>query len=151
MSLKDTINTHIKESMKSGDKVRLETVRSIKKDILEKETAAGRTTSGDLTPEEEIALLTTMAKRRRDSIEQFVAAGRADLAASEEAELKIIQQYLPAQLSEADVRAVIDRIITSVGATSAKDSGKVMGPAMKELKGKADGSLVQKIVKEKLP
>lgn len=151
MTLKERINEDLKAAMKAGDKIRLEAVRAIKKDIIEKETAEKRAQRGDLTPEEELEVLTAMVKRRRDSIEQFKQAGRHDLADEEIKQLAVIEQYLPAQLSEAEVKDVVQKIISQVGATSAKDIGKVMGAAMKELKGKADGSLVQKIAKELLP
>lgn len=151
MTLKERINEDLKAAMKAGDKIRLEAVRAIKKDIIEKETAEKRAQRGDLTPEEEIEVLTTMVKRRRDSIEQFKQAGRNDLADEEIKQLAVIEQYLPAQLSEAEVKDVLQKIIAQVGATSAKDVGKVMGAAMKELKGKADGSVVQRIAKELLP
>ncbi len=151
MTLKERINEEIKAAMKSGDKVRLETVRDIKKYIIEKETAEKRAQRGDLTPEEEIEVLTAMAKRRKDSIEEFTNAGRTDMAEKEQKELAIIQEFLPKQLSEAEVKEVLTRIIGEVGATTQKEMGKVMGVAMKELKGKAEGSLVQKVLKELLP
>lgn len=151
MTLKERINEDLKAAMKSGDKVRLEAVRAIKKDIIEKETAEKRGHRGELTPEEELEVLTAMVKRRRDSIEQFKQAGRHDLVEEEMKQLAVIEQYLPAQLSEEEIKEVLKKIIEQVGATSAKDLGKVMGAAMKELKGKADGSVVQKLAKELLP
>lgn len=151
MTLKEKINEEIKSSMKSGDKARLETVRDIKKYIIEKETAEKRAQRGDLTAEEEIEVLTAMAKRRKDSIEEFTNAGRSEMAEKETLELKVIQEFLPKQLSEDEVKAILTRIISEVGATSQKESGKVMGVAMKELKGKADGTLVQKLLKDLLP
>ncbi|HEY9761826.1 MAG TPA: GatB/YqeY domain-containing protein [Trichocoleus sp.] len=150
MSLKDRISEDIKAAMKSKDKVRLETVRSIKKVILEKETSVRPSGQDTLTEEQELEVLTQLAKQRRDAIEQYKKAGREDLAENETQELVIIEEYLPAQLSDAEVEAVIDGLIAKVGATSAKDMGKVMGPAMKELKGKADGAKVQALVKAKL-
>ncbi|MBC8042615.1 MAG: GatB/YqeY domain-containing protein [Rhizobacter sp.] len=151
MTLKERINEDLKAAMKSGNKPRLETIRAIKKEIIEKETAEKRTSRGDLAPEEELEVLMSMAKRRRDSIEQFNAAARADLAEIEANDLKVLEEYLPAQMSEADVEAAVVRVIAQTGSASAKDAGKVMGMLMKELKGKADGTLVQKLVKEKLP
>lgn len=151
MTLKERINEEIKAAMKSGDKLRLETVRDIKKYIIEKETAEKRAHRGDLTPEEEIEVLTAMAKRRKDSIEEFTNAGRAEMAEKEKTELAIIQEFLPKQLSESEVKEVLTRIIGEVGATTQKEMGKVMGVAMKELKGKADGGIVQKLLKELLP
>ncbi len=151
MTLKEKINEEIKSAMKSGDKVRLETVRDIKKYIIEKETAEKRAQRGDLTLEEELEVLTAMAKRRKDSIEEFTNAGRAEMAEKEKTELAIIQEFLPKQLSEAEVKEVLTRIIGEVGATTQKEMGKVMGAAMKELKGKAEGGVVQKVLKDLLP
>ncbi len=150
MSLKDRISEDIKTAMKAKDKVRLETVRSIKKVILEKESVLRASGQDTLTEEQEIEVLTQLAKQRRDAIAQYMDAGRADLAEGETAELAIIEEYLPTQLSDAEVEAYIDDLIAKTGASSAKDLGKVMGPAMKELKGRADGSKVQAIVKAKL-
>jgi len=150
MSLKDTISNDIKAAMKARDKVRLETVRSIKKFILEKETVVRGQGRDSLTPEEELEILVQQAKQRRDSMQQYETAGRMDLAEKESAELSIIESYLPEKLSDEEVEAVIDQIIARTGAASPKDMGKVMGPAMKELKGKADGKTVQTMVKAKL-
>jgi uncharacterized protein YqeY len=150
MSLKDRITEEIKAAMKSKDKVRLETVRSIKKTLLEKEVSVRPTGRSELTEVEEIEVLAQQAKQRRDSIEQYRQAGRNDLAEIEDQELTIIETYLPKQLLEAEIEAVIDEIVLQVGATSPKDMGKVMGPAMQQLKGKADGKKVQDLVKAKL-
>lgn len=150
MSLKDRITDDIKAAMKAKDKVRLETVRSIKKVIIEKEStvrAKGQTT---LDEAQELEVLTQLAKQRRDAIEQYTQANRTDLADAEAAELAIIEEYLPAQLSDAEIEAVIDDLVAKTGASSPKDMGKVMGPAMKELKGRADGAKVQAFVKSKL-
>ncbi|MGD1929582.1 MAG: GatB/YqeY domain-containing protein [Leptolyngbyaceae cyanobacterium] len=150
MSLKDRISEDIKTAMKAKDKLRLETVRSIKKVILEEEsTARGKGQEG-LTETQELEVLTRLAKQRKDAIAQYTDANRPDLADKEAAELAILEEYLPAQLSDADIEAVIDGLIAKTGATSAKDMGKVMGPAMKELKGRADGAKVQAMVKAKL-
>ena len=150
MSLKDRITTDIKTAMKSKDKIRLETVRSIKKLLLEKEVGIRPEGREALTETEEMELLAQLAKQRRDSIEQYRQAGREELAQQEAAELAIIEEYLPRQLSEEEVATIIDEVIARVGASSPKDMGKVMGPAMQELKGKADGKKVQQLVKEKL-
>ncbi len=150
MSLKDRISEDIKTAMKAKDKLRLETVRSIKKVILEEEsTARGKGQEG-LTDTQELEVLTRLAKQRKDAIAQYTDASRPDLADKEAAELAILEEYLPAQLSDADIEAVIDGLIAKTGATSAKDMGKVMGPAMQELKGRADGAKVQAMVKAKL-
>lgn len=150
MSLKDQVTEAIKAAMKAGDKVRLETVRSIKKAILEKEVAVRPSGQEVLTRDQETEVLVQLAKQRRDSIAQYRQAGRHDLADQEAQELAILEEYLPQQLSDKEVSRVIDEIIAQVGATSAKDMGKVMGPAMQQLKGKADGKKVQDMVKAKL-
>lgn len=150
MSLKEQIGEDIKTAMKAKDKIRLQTVRSIKKAILDKEVELRPQGQDSLTPEQEIELLSQQAKQRRDSIEQFRNGGRDDLVETESQELSIIETYLPAQLSDEEVEAIVDQIITSSGATSVKDLGKVMGPAMKQLKGKADGKKIQELVKSKL-
>lgn len=150
MSLKDRIGEDIKTAMKAKDKIRLETVRSIKKLILEKEVSVRPSGQDALTPTQELEILAQLAKQRRDSIEQYKKAGREDLAAQETDELAIIEAYLPRQLSEEEIATTIEEIMTQVGATSIKDMGKVMGPVMQKLKGKADGKKVQEIVKAKL-
>jgi hypothetical protein len=150
MSLMDQISEEIKLAMKAQEKVRLETLRGIKKVLLEKEVAARPSGQTALTPEQEIEALSQIAKQRRDSIEQYQNVGRQDLADAEAAELAIIETFLPAQLSDAEVTDVIRQVIQQVGATSAKDMGKVMGPAMQQLKGKTDGKKVQELVKSLL-
>ena len=147
MALSDIINEQLKAAMKAGDKVRLETLRSIRAGILEFEkSGAGR----DMTPDDELKILNSGAKKRRDAIEQYETHGRTEAAAQERAELAIIQEFLPAQMSEAEVEAALRDIIAQVGATQPGDVGKVMGAAMKTLKGKADGSLIQIIAKRML-
>lgn len=150
MSLKDRISEEIKVAMKAKDKVRLETVRSIKKVILEKESSLRAQGQDTLTESQELEVLSQLAKQRRDSIEQYRKAGREDLAEQESQELAILEEYLPKQLSDEEVAAIIDEVITSIGATSAKDMGKVMGPVMQQLKGRADGQKIQAMVKAKL-
>ena len=150
MSLKERIGEDIKTAMKAKDKIRLETVRSIKKAILEKEVALRPKGIDSLNEEQEIELLSQQAKQRRDAIEQYKNAGREDLAEKESQELTIIETYLPEQISDEELETIIDDIIASSGATSVKDLGKVMGPAMKQLKGKADGKKIQALVRSKL-
>ena len=150
MSLKERIGEDIKTAMKAKDKIRLETVRGIKKAILEKEVALRPQGQDSLSEEQEIEILAQLAKQRRDSIEQFSNAGRDDLADKEQQELAILETYLPEQIDDSELESIVDEIITSVGATSPKDLGKVMGVAMKQLKGKADGKKIQAIVKSKL-
>lgn len=150
MSLKDKIGEDIKTAMKAKDKIRLETVRGIKKALLEKEVELRVKGKDSLTQQEEIELLSRQAKQRRDSIEQYKKAGRDDLVSQESEELAIIETYLPEQISEEELTSTIDNIISQVGAKTSKDLGKVMGVAMKQLKGKADGKKIQEIVKGKL-
>ncbi|HEY9903778.1 MAG TPA: GatB/YqeY domain-containing protein [Candidatus Sericytochromatia bacterium] len=150
MSLKDRISEDIKNAMKTKDKIRLETVRSIKKVLLEKEVSVRPQGQENLTESQEIEVLAQQAKQRRDSIEQYRQAGREDLAEKEAQELAIIEEYLPGQLSDEEVGAVVDEIIAQTGASSAKDMGKVMGPVMQQLKGRADGQKIQAVVKAKL-
>ena len=150
MSLKEQIGEDIKTAMKAKDKIRLQTVRSIKKAILEKEVELRPKGHEELTPEQEIELLAQQAKQRRDSIEQYQNAGRDDLVKKETQELAIIETYLPEQVSDEELETIIDQIIADSGAASVKDLGKVMGPAMKQLKGKADGKKIQALVKSKL-
>jgi uncharacterized protein len=140
MILKEKINEDLKAAMKSGDKLKLETVRSIRALILEFEKSG---TGKELNAEEELKLLSSAAKKRKDSIEQYRNAGREDLASKEEAELKIIQEYLPKQLSEEEIISIIKNVAESTGAKSKEDFPKLMPMVMKELKGKADGKIVK--------
>ena len=150
ISLKERLTEDIKSAMKAKDKIRLETVRSIKKALLEKEIAVRPKGQESLTEEQEIELLAQQAKQRRESIEQYRQAGRDDLADKEAQELATIETYLPEQLSDGELSAILDEIIATVGATSPKDMGKVMAPAMQQLKGRADGKKIQALVKNKL-
>lgn len=149
MGLKDKINEDIKKAMRAKDQGRLRTLRSIKSAILLVETSGGRA-EGDLSEEEEIKLLTKQAKQRKDSLAQFKANNREDLAAVEEEELTIIEEYLPQQLSESEVEEKVKAIIDQVGASTMRDLGKVMGTATKQLAGQADGKLISKIAKDLL-
>ena len=150
MSLKEKIDLDLKNSMKSGDKTRLNAIRSIRAALLEKEVSIRVGGIAVLTDEQELEVLVSLAKKRRDAIEQFTAGNRLDLAETEQAELAVLDEYLPAPVSDDEVRAVIQDIITKTGAASMKEMGKVMAEAMKALKGKADGTKVQQIVKSLL-
>ena len=143
MNLKDKINLDLKDAMKSGDKIRLNVVRSIRALILEFEKSGA---AKELTPEDELKMLTTAAKKRKDSIEQFRNAGRTELADTEEAELKILMDYLPKQMDEEEIKNEIIRLANEIGAKSKADFPKLMPLVMKELKGKADGKIVKSIV-----
>ena len=150
MSLKEKIDQDLKSSMKSGDKTRLNAVRSIRAALLEKEVSIRVGGTAVLTEEQELEVLVSLAKKRRDAIEQFTAGNRLDLAETEQAELAVLEEYLPAPVSDEEVTTVIQDIITKSGAASMKEMGKVMAEAMKALKGKADGTKVQQIVKSLL-
>lgn len=150
MGLKDQINQDLKNAMKSGDKNKVNAVRAIRAALLEKEVSLRVGGKAELNEEQELEVVMSLAKKRKDSIQQYQDAGRNDLVATEQAELAVIDAYLPAQMSDEEIRNVIQEIITKAGATSMKDMGKVMGAAMKQLKGKADGGKVQEIVKSAL-
>jgi hypothetical protein len=147
MSLSEKINQDLKNAMKSGDKTRLAVVRSIRALILEFEKSGA---NKELTAEDEIKMLSTAAKKRKDSIEQFRNAGRNDLADTEEAELKILSEYLPKQMDENEIKNEVLKIATEIGAKTKEDFPKLMPLVMKELKGKADGKLVKSIVENLL-
>ncbi len=147
MNLEQKINEDMKASMKAGNKDRLETLRSIRAAIIE---FAKSGLNRDMNSDDEIKILNTLAKRRKDAIDMYANANRSDLKEKEEFELKIIQEFLPPQLSDEEIKEIIKQIISEVGATSPKDMGKVMGLSMKKLTGQADGTKVQGIVKELL-
>jgi uncharacterized protein YqeY len=147
MNLKDKISQDLKNAMKSGDKVKLQTIRSIRASILDFEKSGS---GKEMDSEEEIKLLSTAAKKRKESIEQFTKAGRDDLVNTEEAELQIIMSYLPEQLSAEDIEKKVIKIAEKVGAISKADFGKLMGAAVKNMKGKADGRVIKEIVEKVL-
>ncbi len=147
MNLTEKINQDLKDAMRSGDKIRLETIRSIRALILEFEKSG---TGKELTAEEEIRMLSTAAKKRKESIEQFRNGGRIELAEKEEAELKIIEEYLPKQLSLEEILLEVKKIALEVGAKTKEDFPKLMPQAAKALKGKADGKVVKEIVEKVL-
>ena len=148
MSLKLTIENGIKDAMRAKDADRLRALRAIKSMILLEETS-GSSADG-LSADAEMKILMKAAKQRRDSLEVYVAQNRPDLAEKEQAELAIIEEFLPKQLSEAELTAKITEIIASVGATSPADMGKVMGAASKQLAGLADGKAISAKVSELL-
>ncbi|MEW6646763.1 MAG: GatB/YqeY domain-containing protein [Pseudomonadota bacterium] len=145
-SLKQRIDSDMKDAMRAKDKERLGTVRLILAAIKQREVDERIT----LDDTQVLAVLEKMVKQRRDSISQFEAAGRTDLAGKEKAELDLIQTYMPAQLSEAEIDAIIEQAIAAAGATSAKDMGKVMGPLKAQLQGRADMGAVSARLKARL-
>lgn len=144
MNLNEKISEGIKSALKGGDKLRLETLRSIRAGIIEfNKSGAGR----DMTEDDGIKILNSNAKKRRDAIEMYEKGGRQELADKEKAELVIILEFLPKQMSEEEISDFVKNIVTELGASGMQDMGRVMGACMKELKGKAGGGTVQNIVK----
>ena len=148
MSLFDQISNDIKEAMKAKDKVRLETLRNVKKVFLEAKTAPGA--NDTLTDDAALKLIQKLVKQGNDSAEIYKGQGREDLAEGELAQVAVLEVYLPKQMSEAELEAALKEIIAEVGATSAKDMGKVMGTATKRLAGQAEGRAISAKVKELL-
>ncbi len=148
MSLKLTIENGIKDAMRAKDADRLRALRAIKSLILLEETS-GSSADG-LSADAEMKILMKAAKQRRDSLEVYVSQNRPDLAEKEQAELAIIEEFLPKQLSDEELTAKITEIIASVGASSPADMGKVMGVASKQLAGLADGKAISTKVSELL-
>ena len=148
MSLLNSLNDELKAAMRAKDSLKLEALRAIKSAVLLAKTA----TAGDvdLSEEEEIKLLQKLVKQRKDSAVIFKEQNRDDLAAPEEAQAKVIAQFLPEQLSQQDIEQIVDEIVAKTGAQGMKDMGKVMGMASKEMAGKADGKTISTIVKQKL-
>jgi uncharacterized protein len=148
MSLEAKIMESLKTAMKAKDEVALRTLRAIKAAIIIEKTAEGA--SGEIDEATEIKMLQKMAKQRKDSLQIFEQQQREDLAIKEREELAIIEQFLPAQMSEEEIKQALQQIINTVGASSMADLGKVMGIASKALAGKADGKLIATLVKELL-
>jgi len=141
---------NIKEAMLAKNTVLLETLRSMVAAFTNELVSKNKKPDEMLTDEDVLAVITRLSKQRKDSIEQFEKAGRQDLADKEKKELEMLQTYLPKQMSGEEIKTVVKQTINETGAKSMADIGKVMSAAMSKLKGKADGSLVSKIVKELL-
>lgn len=148
MNLFDQVSEDIKAAMRAKDKVRLEALRGIKKEFLEAKTAPG--SNGELTDADAMKVLVRMAKQRKESARIYTEQSRPDLAETELAEAAVIEEYLPKQLSEAELTAELTKIIEQVGATSPAQMGMVMGVATKALAGRADGRAISSKVKELL-
>ena len=148
MSLLNSLNDERKAAMRAKDSLKLEALRAIKSAVLLVKSA----TAGDvdLTEEEEIKLLQKLVKQRKDSAVIFKEQNRDDLATPEEAQARVIAQFLPDQLSQQEIEQIVDEIVAKTGAQGMKDMGKVMGMASKEMAGKADGKTISTIVKQKL-
>ena len=148
MSLQEKIMDAMKTAMKSKDTQSLEALRSVKSALLLAQTETG--SKADLTEEEEIKLLQKQVKQRKDSAAIYKEQGREDLAEPELAQAKVIEQFLPQQLSEDEVGKIVDEIIVETGASSMADMGKVMGLATAKVAGKADGKTISTAVKKRL-
>ena len=148
MSFQDELNTKLKGAMREKNTVALESLRAIKSAILLLQTQSGAKETPDES--EIIKLLQKLVKQRKESASIFREQGRDDLAELEEAQIEVISQFLPEQLSSSAVAKIIDEVIEKVGATKMKDMGKVMGMANKQLAGQADGKLIAEIVKKRL-
>lgn len=148
MDLFDTISADIKSAMLAKEKVRLETLRGIKKEFLEAKTAKGG--DGTLSDDAALKILAKMSKQRRETAVIYAEQKRQDLADNELAEAAVIEEYLPQPLTEEELISKLREIIAQVGATSAKEMGKVMGVASKALAGRADGKVISAKVRELL-
>ncbi len=145
MNLEQKINEELKSAIKSGEKLRLETLRSLRAEIIVfNKSGVGR----EMNDEDELKILQNAAKKRKDAIELYEKGNRPELAEKEKAEFVIISEFLPKQLSDDEAKTIVIKIIADVGASEMKDLGRVMGPVMKELKGKYEGAKVQSLVRE---
>jgi uncharacterized protein YqeY len=146
MSLTEQLQSDMKVAMRDGDTLRRDTLRMV---IAAAQNAA-KDKRAPLTDEEALAVVTREVKKRRESVEAYTAANRADLAAAEQAEIKILTPYLPEQLGEDEIRALAAEAVSATGATTQRDLGRVMAQLMPRVKGRADGKLVNAIVNEEL-
>ena len=148
MSLFETVNNDIKKAMLARDHARLEALRGVKKEFLEAKTAKGA--DGELSDDVATKILAKMVKQRKESAAIYAGQNRDDLAQNELAEVVVIEEYLPKQLTDEELTAAVKQIIEQVGATSMKEMGKVMGVASKQLAGKAEGGAISAKVKQLL-
>ena len=147
MHLKERLMEDMKDSMKKGEQVRLSAIRMVRAGIKNKEIELGR----ELKDEDVVGVITSAIKQRKDSYTQFLNGNRMDLAEKEKKEIEVLSIYLPEQMGEDEIKKRLREIISETGAATSKDIGKVMKILMPELKGKADGNLVNKIAREMLP
>ncbi|MCP3741343.1 GatB/YqeY domain-containing protein [Rossellomorea sp. BNER] len=147
MSLLDRLNNDMKQAMKNKEKAKLSVIRMIKASLQNEAIKLGKQ---ELTEDEELTVLSREVKQRKDSLQEFKDAGREDLADKIRTELTYVDIYMPKQLSEEEVSAIVQETIAEVGASSKADMGKVMGAIMPKVKGKADGALVNKLVQHHL-
>ncbi len=148
MSLETEVMSLMKDAMKNKDEALLRGLRAIKAEIIKAKTEPGA--NGEISADAEMKLLQKLVKQRKDSLAIFEQQGRADLATKESEEIAVIEKFLPAQMSEVEVKTALEAIIAQVGAAGPQDLGKVMGVASKQLAGKADGKMIAAITKELL-
>jgi uncharacterized protein YqeY len=148
MSLEQQIMAQMKDAMKSKNDVLLRSLRAVKAEIIKAKTEPGA--NGEVSADGELKLLQKLVKQRKDSLEIFEKQNRPDLAQKEKEEIEVIEKFLPQQLSEEELKAEVQKIITETGASSPADMGKVMGVATKQLAGKTDGKAISAAVKELL-
>ena len=146
MSLVQRLNDDMKQAMKNKEKEKLSVIRMLKASLQNEAIKVGK----ELSEEEELTVLSREVKQRKDSLHEFEKAGRDDLVEKIQTELRFVEEYLPEQLSEEELSAIIDEVIKCLGATSKSEMGKVMGAVIPKVKGKAEGSLVNKLVMQKL-
>lgn len=146
MSLAERLNEDMKQAMKAQDKFRLSTIRMVRASVKNQEIELRR----PLEDNEVLDILSREVKQRKDSLQEFTKAGRDDLAKDLQAEIDIIAQYLPQQLTEEEIKAIVTQTIQETGASSKADMGKLMGALMPKVKGRADGKLVNQIVQQQL-
>ncbi|MCV9884903.1 GatB/YqeY domain-containing protein [Metabacillus halosaccharovorans] len=147
MSLLDRLNQDMKQAMKNKEKDKLVVIRMVKAALQNEAIKLG---NNELSAEEELTVLSRELKQRKDSLQEFKNADRLDLVEKTQAEIDILVDYMPEQLSEEEVSEIVKKTISEVNATSKADMGKVMGALMPKVKGKADGSLVNKLVQQQL-
>ena len=147
MHLKERLIEDMKDSMKKGEQIKLSAIRMVRAGIKNKEIEIGR----ELKDEDVVGVISSAIKQRKDSYAQFLNANRMDLAEKEKKEIEVLSIYLPEQMGEDEIKKRIKEIISETGAATSKDIGRVMKILMPEMKGKADGNLVNKIAREMLP
>lgn len=147
MSLLDHLNQDMKQAMKNKEKEKLVVIRMVKAALQNEAIKLG---NNELSAEEELTVLSRELKQRKDSLQEFKNADRLDLVEKTQAEIDVLVKYMPEQLSEEEVAEIVKQTISEVNATSKADMGKVMGAIMPKVKGKADGSLVNKLVQQQL-
>ncbi|ODJ49883.1 hypothetical protein BFR40_10220 [Brochothrix thermosphacta] len=146
MSLLGQLNQDMKDAMRAKDKARLSVIRMVKAAIQNESIKKG----DELDSEEELTVLSREFKQRKESLGEFESAGREDLVAGLNVELKVIEEYLPTQLTEEEILAIVEEVIAETGATSKAGFGKVMKVILPKVKGKADGSVISKLLQQKL-